>query len=530
MKKLFLLLLFFILMFSGKSQVLEQDSLALVALYNSTNGPEWYSQDDWLSPFWPVSWWEGVTISGNRVVRLNLGSNNMSGHIPEEFGLLDSLSYLNLNNNSILSLPQSFGNLSTLDTLTIFNSAIDSLPDSFCNLTDLKVFDFSSTQIRYLPEQFGNLTQLKELNGYDADLHVIPASIGNITGLQNIYLALNKISYLPPEICNCINLNRLHLNANRIAEIPEEIGNLTQLTELILGGNELTELPDGIFTLYGLKKLNFAANHLTQIPPAIGNLINLENFQFFKNQFTSIPDDIGNCVNLNYINGYSNKLNEIPLSLLNLPNVETLFLPMNALTFEDIEPLISIRGFEYYRQDSIGQSLDTTLALGSTFRLEILTGGAHNQYQWFKNSELITGTTKPYLNFEILTFADSGSYHCEVTNTVATELTLFSKRNIIHIADDLSISEPDIDINKQITISPNPANRLIKISFHESAAKQFKELRIYNSDGKLMYHNYTNEMIPVEVDISGLIPGVYFVCLLSPGEKIISKPQKLIVL
>lgn len=530
MKKPILLLFLFVLLISGKAQVLEQDSLALVAFYNSTNGPGWYSHTNWLSPGKPVRTWNGVKVIGNRVVRLDLGSNKLMGHIPEEFGLLDSLSYLNLSADTILSLPQSFGNLITLDTLGFFASTIDSLPDSFSNLTDLKVFDFSFTQIRYLPEQFGNLTQLKELNGYDADLHTLPASIGNIIGLQNIYLSLNKISNFPPEICNCTNLKRLHLNANRIPEMPEEIGNLTQLTELILGRNELTELPAGIFTLTGLKTLNFAANQLTQIPPAIGNLTNMENFQFFENQFTSIPAEIGNCVKLNYINGYSNKLDELPLSLLHLPNIGTLFLAMNALTFEDIEPLISIPGFEYYLQDSIGRSLDTAMALGSSFHLEIVTGGTHNQYQWFKNNELVSGATNPYLDFEILMFADSGSYHCEVTNTVATELTLISKPTFLQIVDNLGISNSEIDADIQITIFPNPASDLVRVSFPESKTQQDTELVIYNLNGQLVLNSRINATNLIEIDISGITSGVYFVQLLNNEKNALSKPEKLVVL
>ena len=530
MKKPFLLLCLFALLFSGKAQVLEQDSLALVALYNSTNGPGWLSHTNWLAPGKTVGTWKGITVSGNRVVRIDLGFNQLAGHIPEEIGSLDSLSFLNLSGDTIFSLPQSFGNLSTLDTLAFFYAAIDSLPDSFSNLTDLNLFDFSFTQIRYLPEQFGNLTQLKELNGYDADLYTLPASIGNIIGLENIYLTFNKISNLPPEIFNCINLKCLHLNANRISEIPEEIENLTQLTELILGANRLTELPAGIFTLTGLKTLNFAANELIEIPSAIGNLLNLEDFQFFKNKFTSIPAEIENCVKLNFIYGYSNKLNELPSCLLNLPNIGTLFLAMNALTFEDIEPLVSITGFKYYDQDSIGQSLDTTLALGSSFRLEVLTGGAHNQYQWFKNGELVSGATNPFLDFEILTFADSGSYHCEVTNTLATELTLYSKINILHIADDLGISNPNDETVNQITIFPNPAKDLTNVSFTGNIAQQNIEMRICDLNGKLMANRFTNGVNPAEIDISGLMPGAYFVQLLSNGQNRLNKPLKLIVL
>jgi len=42
----------------------EQDSLALVAFYNSTNGESWYRNMNWLSG--PISEWYGITVNDNR--------------------------------------------------------------------------------------------------------------------------------------------------------------------------------------------------------------------------------------------------------------------------------------------------------------------------------------------------------------------------------------------------------------------------------------------------------------------------------
>ena len=43
-----------------RAQVSEQDSLALVALYNATNGPNWTNNTNWLTT--PVSQWVGAVI------------------------------------------------------------------------------------------------------------------------------------------------------------------------------------------------------------------------------------------------------------------------------------------------------------------------------------------------------------------------------------------------------------------------------------------------------------------------------------
>ena len=75
----------------------ERNSLALVALYESTDGDNWYNNDGWLKA--PVAEWYGVTVSGDRVVGLDLGSNLLTGEIPPELGQLSSLEVLDLHSN-----------------------------------------------------------------------------------------------------------------------------------------------------------------------------------------------------------------------------------------------------------------------------------------------------------------------------------------------------------------------------------------------------------------------------------------------
>ena len=50
-----------------------QDSSALVALYQSTDGPNWTTKTGWeiidgVGPVLPISQWFGVTVSGGDVV------------------------------------------------------------------------------------------------------------------------------------------------------------------------------------------------------------------------------------------------------------------------------------------------------------------------------------------------------------------------------------------------------------------------------------------------------------------------------
>ena len=69
----------------------ETDREALVALYSATGGPNWVSNDSWLSDR-PTGEWEGVTTDINgRVTELDLHSTRLSGEIPPELGNLARL-------------------------------------------------------------------------------------------------------------------------------------------------------------------------------------------------------------------------------------------------------------------------------------------------------------------------------------------------------------------------------------------------------------------------------------------------------
>lgn len=84
----------------ARAQVRETDSLALVAFYNSTDGPNWLRNEDWLAG--PVSTWQGVRVSDGRVVSLVSIQNNMTGQLPPEFYDLTALTSWRIFGGSIL--------------------------------------------------------------------------------------------------------------------------------------------------------------------------------------------------------------------------------------------------------------------------------------------------------------------------------------------------------------------------------------------------------------------------------------------
>ena len=61
----------------------ETDRAALAALYNATDGENWYD-NNWLSDA-PLGEWRGVTTNDDgRVIELSLSYNKLSGELPPE--------------------------------------------------------------------------------------------------------------------------------------------------------------------------------------------------------------------------------------------------------------------------------------------------------------------------------------------------------------------------------------------------------------------------------------------------------------
>lgn len=94
----------------------ETDSLALVKLYQATGGGNWKHNLNWLTG--PINTWYGVTLQlqTNRVLKLHLFDNNLTGELPEELATLDSAKSIILSNNNL------YGNIPLLNKIPFYNT------------------------------------------------------------------------------------------------------------------------------------------------------------------------------------------------------------------------------------------------------------------------------------------------------------------------------------------------------------------------------------------------------------------------
>src|SRR6266542_5797310 len=263
---------------TANAQVNEQDSLALVDLYNSTHGVIWYDHTNWLTSK-PVSTWYGITVTNTRVTVIYMGYNNLNGSISSSFGNLVNLNYLWLSNNHLTG----------------------SIPSSIGKLANLKELDISDNQLTgSIPTSIGNLVNLEFLYLYFNQLSgSIPASIGKLLNLNNLYLNNNRLSgSIPSSIGNLVNLYFLYLNNNRLSgSIPSSLNHLSNLNwtyGLNLSHNHSTF--DGLelfaqtfpYAIYAPQKLIPVHQNSNTLSVSAGGTLSNNTYKWFRYRKTGI--------------------------------------------------------------------------------------------------------------------------------------------------------------------------------------------------------------------------------------------------
>lgn len=371
-----------------------QDSLALVALYDSTNGAGWWNNSNWLSG--ALNTWYGLTVTGGAVTSVNLSSNNLVGTLPAEIGNLTSLTNLSAGYNTISgSLPPEIGQLSNLDTLFMsYNDVDGSVPIELYNLTNLVRWSMSNNQLSgTLAPEIVNLTNLKYLALWNNPLGgAIPDEFWNMTQLEFIFLGTSNISgEISPNIGSFSNLKEFWISdCNISGSIPTEIGNVISLQLFNVSNTQMKGV----------------------VPASITNLSILARLRLDGNEFTDLPN------------------------LTGLDSLTEVGVNYNYFEFDDIEPNIGVTNIFYAPQKSIPSPSIVSLKEGETFDLSFAVGGSANSYQWVKDSVNIAGATTDSYSIGAVLPADVGNYYLQITNPLVPTLILSSELTLLDLITD----------------------------------------------------------------------------------------------
>ena len=384
-----------------------------------------------------------VEISNlTNLVTMRIQTNSLTGSIPPEIGNMSNLKYLSLNSNKLSgAIPPELGNLSNLEWLYLYdNQLTGTIPTELSKLNNL--FDLNLSYNEFtgtIPVELCNLNLIYLALSSNHLTGSIPTEIGFLTNLSLLWLEDNELTgEIPVELYDLTRLNFLELTANDLSgTISSEIGNLTNLWSLDLSYNKFTgTIPSEIGNLHYLTSLSLSDNRFTgTIPFEIGNLHYLMSLNLSNNRFTgSFPDEIVNITDIRDVRIDSNSFIDFP-DISTLTSLNILYLRSNKFTFEDIEPNIGVPStfFSYAPQDSIGDCQEITINQGESLTVSVAVGGEHNMYQWFKDGSLISGAEYPTHVIDPVTNSDSGIYTCEITNTVATDLTLYRRPIIVEV-------------------------------------------------------------------------------------------------
>ena len=184
----------------------------------------------------------------------------------------------------------------------------------------------------------------------------------------------------------------------------------------------------------------------------------------------------------------------------------------NKMTFEDIEPhFVGYSFFTYAPQQLMCEEIDTLLPLGSNYNIYSGTGGEYTNYEWYHNNQLIQqGSGLDTLFLENISYADTGIYYCDATNSLVNGLLL--RRNSVFIGIDTGASINNSQIQNQYTIYPNPATDLLYVKARTSA-KDYKAI-LYDLAGKAVSaKRMCVDQNTAKISMENLEPGIYLLRL-----------------
>ena len=514
MKLLATVLFVFLLTHLTTAQTRQADSLILVDIYNSLDGPNWANPSNWLSDS-PLEEWRGVRVQDDRVTSLTFINQNPKGVFPRQVLDLDQLHTLEFRGVSEVtgSIPADLVQLSKLSRFSVSGCELSGeVPNIFTQFPDLS-------------------TLILRDNNFEGPLPDIP------NGLSLFYAEGNNFSGPIPDSWIDNDIGTLNISDNSLTgSFSDVLQTWSQIRQLYLSDNDWapSSFPTWLGEKQGLVRFQCKNCNLTGELPANLDLSNLDSYAQIILDGNDLSGDVSllfpgpNAFNSFYFSiGGNNFAGEFPAHLIRIPSsvdirdndftsltsfadsisFGTYQITDNRLNYEALEPvrryieLDSIVGVQY-GQMQMTMTADT-ITISEPTTLTVIAGDLHpsTTYEW--TGPGLEGQTNASLELFINDSSNEGVYRCTMKNEIFPDLSL--RRNDVVVIVDIFTSVQDNAVF-DIKIYPNPTADQIQIDLQDASISK-ATYHLLANDGRVISNGIFSES--QTIDMQDLQTGVY---------------------
>lgn len=431
------------------AQVLESDSLALVEIYESTSGPDWTDNAQWLTG--TVNSWKGVAVENGRVTVLDLDNNNLTGALPPAVFELTAIKVLKLSDNHLTGeIPDVIGNLVELEHLHLEENQLSgSLPAGIESCISLRSLYLNSNNFTgTFPPTLSNITSLENLyarsNSFSGSF---PSVLLDMPGITILILSDNDFEgVIPEEIKNLENLVLLALDRNKFSGPIPDLSSLTKLNTLHLSYNELEGEMTGFLGYHpNLYYLTLSDNNLS-------GYINASHFSADFLTFVNLEN--------NSFSGMDNFT-----MLANEGVLQRLHVDRNSISLDDLAPNASLKAinFSYHTQQYPWDTEEVHIEPGNDYTLLAGMSNPEIEYQWRMNGLPIPGANSAEFTIQDFGPEDVGDYSFIASLESLPEVVIMSPPRPL----SLTTGVVETALSAGIRIGPVPASDILFIDLPE---------------------------------------------------------------
>ncbi len=181
---------------SVQAQVAQQDSLALVQLYEQTGGETWIQQAGWLTE--RVEMWHGIKVStdGTRVTEIALKNNNLAGSI-DALNVFDALGHIDFSGNSLSGTIPNLDSLSQLIQIDFSDNLLTGTIPKVAQAQQLQYLFLSGNQLSGTMPDLSSLAQLQYIDVSDNQLSGSLPAFHPTSTLFLAFFEANNFTSLP---------------------------------------------------------------------------------------------------------------------------------------------------------------------------------------------------------------------------------------------------------------------------------------------------------------------------------------------